>query len=230
MLSNPIAIVDIGSNSVRLVVYAGSARVPSPIFNEKVMAGLGREMPGGMLAEAAQERALAALRRFRILVDQMDVGRIRAVATAAVRDAQNGAAFIKRVRETGFDPEILSGEQEATMAGLGVLSGIPDADGLVGDLGGGSLELVDVGQGEVRASMSLRLGVLRLTETAIKPETLQKKLAKALDPSDFRKRGRKRPFYLVGGSWRALARLDMMLTRDPLPIMHGYAMTPGRLV
>jgi exopolyphosphatase/guanosine-5'-triphosphate,3'-diphosphate pyrophosphatase len=230
MLRDPVAIVDIGSNSVRLVVYAGSARVPTAIFNEKVMAGLGRDMPDGMLSDESQERALAALRRFRILVRQMQVGRIRVVATAAVRDAKNGAAFIKRVRATGFEPELLSGEQEAVMAGQGVLSGIPDADGLVGDLGGGSLELVDLRGGQVLAHASLPFGVLRLSASDGKGDGLQKKLAKALDELDFRKRGRRRAFYLVGGSWRSLARLDMMLTRYPLPIMHGYEMAPGRPV
>ncbi len=230
MLTGPTAIVDIGSNSVRLVVYAGSARVPSAIFNEKVMAGLGRDMPGGMLAEEAQERALAALRRFAILIRQMGVARTRVVATAAVRDAKNGAAFIGRVREMGFAPELLTGEQEGLMAGQGVLAGTPDADGLVGDLGGGSLELVDVRGGEVVESVSLPFGVLRLNGLAGKPEGLQKKLAKALDLLDFRKRGRKRSFYMVGGSWRALARLDMLLTRYPLPITHGYTMAPGRPV
>ncbi len=229
MLPDPIAIIDIGSNSVRLVVYAGSARVPSAIFNEKVMAGLGRDMGAGrMLAEAAQERALAALRRFRILTRQMRVGRTRVVATAAVRDAANGAAFIARVRETGFEPEVLSGEQEGVMAGQGVLSGIPDADGLVGELGGGSLELVDIADRQVRASTSLPLGVLRLNGAERKPDAVAKKIAKALDGLDFLKRGRKRTFYMVGGSWRTLARYDMWLTSYPLPITHQYVMTPAR--
>jgi exopolyphosphatase/guanosine-5'-triphosphate,3'-diphosphate pyrophosphatase len=229
MLTDPLAIIDIGSNSVRLVVYAGSTRVPSPIFNEKVMAGLGRGVgAGGMLSEEAQQRALAALGRFRILTRQMRVGRTRVVATAAVRDAANGAAFIERVRETGFEPELLSGEQEAVMAGQGVLSGIPDADGIVGDLGGGSLELVDISEGQVRRTVSLPLGVLRLNGLGAKPDAIAKKLAKALDGLDFRKRTRKRNFYLVGGSWRSLARLDMQLTGYPLPITHQYGMAPGR--
>ena len=227
MLTEPIAIVDIGSNSVRLVVYAGSARVPSAIFNEKVMAGLGRDMPTGMLAEEAQDRALAALRRFAILIRQMGLGRTRIVATAAVRDASNGPAFIDRIREMGFEPELLSGEQEGIMAGQGVLAGIPDADGLVGDLGGGSLELVDLRAGRIAQSVSLPFGVLRLNG-AVKGDAVQKKLAKALDAFDLGKIGRRRPFYLVGGSWRALARLDMLLTAYPLPIMHQYEMLPGR--
>lgn len=229
MLGAPLAIIDIGSNSVRLVVYAGSARVPSAIFNEKVMAGLGRDMPDGMLSGRAQDRALTALRRFRILTQQMGVGRTRVVATAAVRDADNGATFIERVREIGFDPEILSGDREGVMAGQGVLSGIPDADGIVGDLGGGSLELVDVCNGEIRSSISLPFGVLRLADLTGKTDALAKRLGKALDAFDFRKRGRKRAFYMVGGSWRALARLDMQLSHYPLPITHHYTMAPFRL-
>jgi exopolyphosphatase / guanosine-5'-triphosphate,3'-diphosphate pyrophosphatase len=156
----PVAIIDIGSNSVRLVVYSGAKRIPSVIFNEKVLAGLGREV--GAIGEAAQQRALAALDRFRLLVRQMGVIRTRTVATAAVREASNGAAFLARVRRLGFEPRVLSGEEEGKRAGQGVLSAIPDADGIVGDLGGGSLELVDVAAGRVGRRASLPLGVLRL--------------------------------------------------------------------
>jgi exopolyphosphatase/guanosine-5'-triphosphate,3'-diphosphate pyrophosphatase len=146
MYEKPVAIIDVGSNSVRLVVYAGSPRVPFILFNEKVLAGLGEGLAlSGELSVTSQDRALAALRRFHILTRQMDVGQVRVVATAAVRDAFNGAAFLGRIRDIGFEPEVLSGEQEARMAGQGVLSAIPEADGIVGDLGGGSLELVDRG-------------------------------------------------------------------------------------
>jgi exopolyphosphatase/guanosine-5'-triphosphate,3'-diphosphate pyrophosphatase len=226
----PVAIIDIGSNSVRLVVYAGSARVPFILFNEKVMAGLGEGLiRGGELSEASQERALAALRRFRILTRQMEVGEERVVATAAVRMASNGAGFLDRVREIGFDPDILSGEQEARVAGQGVISAIPEADGIVGDLGGGSLELVDVAGGEIRKAVSLPLGVLRIQPTLAKGEAaLARKVEKAVEEADFRKAARKRPFYLVGGSWRALARLDMLLSDYPLPIIHHYSMRSER--
>ncbi len=226
----PVAIIDIGSNSVRLVVYAGSARVPFILFNEKVMAGLGEGLSrGGELSEGSQQRALAALRRFRILTRQMEVGDERVVATAAVRVAANGAEFLDRVREIGFDPDILSGDQEARVAGQGVLSAIPEADGIVGDLGGGSLELVDIAGGEIRRAVSLSLGVLRIKSTLAKGEAaLEKKVAKTIEESGFRKSARKRPFYLVGGSWRALARLDMLLTEYPLPIMHQYNMRSER--
>src|SRR5918998_5198028 len=180
--SDPVAIVDIGSNSIRLVVYDGLDRIPSVIFNEKVMAGLGESLSqSGALSEASQDRAVAALRRFALLAKQMGVKRARVVATAAVRDASNGAAFLKRVRATGFKPEVLSGEQEAMMAGQGVLSGIPEADGIVGDLGGGSLELVDVADGTVRNKASLPFGVLRLDGAGAKGEkAVQKELQKAL--------------------------------------------------
>ena len=229
MLEAPIAIIDIGSNSVRLVVYAGPERIPSPIFNEKVMAGLGKNVAAtGRLGEEPQERALAALRRFRILTRQMGVRRTRVVATAAVREAENGDAFMDRVREIGFEPELLSGEEEGIMAGQGVLSGIPDADGIVGDLGGGSLELVDIADGKVVDSMSLPFGVLRIGALAKSEGGLARKLDKALDGRAVKKRARKRPFYLVGGSWRSLARLDMLLAEHPLPITHQYCMPPSR--
>jgi exopolyphosphatase / guanosine-5'-triphosphate,3'-diphosphate pyrophosphatase len=157
------------------------------------------------------------------------VRRVRVVATAAVREADNCRDFLKKVRSVGFDAEVLSGDEEAMMAGQGVLSAIPEADGIVGDLGGGSLELVDVADGEVVESASLPFGVLRMPALTEKGEgTLAKKLGRALDAIDFRKRCRKRPFYMVGGSWRALARLDMAVTQYPLPIMHHYRMEPGR--
>jgi exopolyphosphatase/guanosine-5'-triphosphate,3'-diphosphate pyrophosphatase len=232
MPGQPTAIIDIGSNSVRLVVYSGNERVPSTIFNEKVMAGLGKGLQRtGELAPAAQERALAAMRRFRLLTRQMEVERVCVVATAAVRDASNGGEFLGKVKALGFAPRILSGEEEGIMAGQGVLSSIPDADGIVGDLGGGSLELVDVEAGRVVHSASTPLGVLRLDALLDKGEaSFARRVAKTLEAAGFKKKGRKRPFYLVGGSWRTLARLDMSLTDYPLPILHHYRMSPDRLV
>jgi exopolyphosphatase/guanosine-5'-triphosphate,3'-diphosphate pyrophosphatase len=230
MFDKTVAIVDIGSNSVRLVVYAGSPRIPFILFNEKVLAGLGEGLAKtGQLTEQSQERAIAALRRFSILTRQMEVTDYCTVATAAVRDASNGAQFLDRVRNTGFDPEMLSGDEEALMAGQGVISGIPDADGIVGDLGGGSLELVDVGGGEIRRTVSLPLGVLRIKPIRARGgSALAKIVANSIERSGFSASARKRPFYLVGGTWRALARLDMQLSGYPLPIMHHYSMRSER--
>jgi exopolyphosphatase/guanosine-5'-triphosphate,3'-diphosphate pyrophosphatase len=229
-LREPVAIVDIGSNSVRLVVYAGAPRIPSVIFNEKVMAGLGASLAEtGRLGEDAQERALAAMRRFRLLIGQMGVRNTRVVATAAARDADNGGEFLDRIRALGLEPEVISGEMEGILAGEGVLSGIPEADGVIGDLGGGSLELAEVGAGKVGRSVSLPLGVLRIGEPGPKTEArVRKTLRAALAETGLGKRGRGRPFYMVGGSWRSLARLDLIATDYPLPITHQYHMAPGR--
>ena len=224
----PVAIVDIGSNSVRLVVYSGATRIPSVIFNEKVLAGLGRGVgETGRIGEAAEVRALAALERFHALTGQMGVVRTRVVATAAVREAANGAAFLDRVRRLGFKPRILSGEEEGKRAGQGVLSAIPDADGIVGDLGGGSLELVEVAGGRVRRSASLPLGVLRLDALAEKG-SFAKRVGKAVAAAGFEGACAGRPFYMVGGSWRAVARLDMALTKHPLPVTHQHRMAADR--
>jgi exopolyphosphatase/guanosine-5'-triphosphate,3'-diphosphate pyrophosphatase len=223
----PVAIIDIGSNSVRLVVYSGAKRIPSVIFNEKVLAGLGRDI--GEIGEVAQARALAALERFRLLVRQMGVARIRIVATAAVREASNGAQFLAKVRKLGFEPRILSGEEEGQRAGQGVLSAIPDADGIVGDLGGGSLELVEVSQGRVGRSVTMPLGVLRLDAFMAKGEaSFRKRVAKAVAAAGFSGAAAKRPFYLVGGSWRTLARLEMAIIGHPLPITHQHSMPIDR--
>ncbi len=136
----PVAVVDIGSNSVRLVVYDGLRRSPSPIFNEKVLCGLGKGVAiSGRLNEAAVTRALAALRRFRELVRQMGVARVFVVATAASREAKNGPDFIKAAEKAmACKIRVLTGKQEAHYAALGVMAGMPQADGLAGDLGGGS--------------------------------------------------------------------------------------------
>ena len=143
--------MDIGSNSVRLVVYDGLRRSPSPIFNEKVLCGLGKGVAiTGRLNEAAISRALASLRRFRTLAKQIGVKQVYAVATAAAREAENGEEFIDEAEKAlGAGIHVLTGKEEARFAALGVLSGIPEADGLAGDLGGGSLELIDIKDGKL---------------------------------------------------------------------------------
>jgi exopolyphosphatase/guanosine-5'-triphosphate,3'-diphosphate pyrophosphatase len=227
--AEPAAIIDIGSNSVRLVVYAGPERIPSPIFNEKVLAGLGSGLErSGRLPAEAREKALAELRRFKLLIEHMKVKQMRVVATAAIRDAVDGSDFVREVNRIGFDCEVLSAEAEAHLAGEGVLSAIPQADGIVGDLGGGSLELVEVAQGRASAGISLPLGVLRLEATARGERAARKLLRAALKQTDLRERAKGRKFYMVGGSWRALARIDMIATDFPLPITHQYRIKTAR--
>jgi exopolyphosphatase/guanosine-5'-triphosphate,3'-diphosphate pyrophosphatase len=227
--AEPIGIIDIGSNSVRLVVYAGPVRIPTPIFNEKVLAGLGTGLERGRtLHEEAREKALAALRRFKLLLDHMRVKRTQVVATAAIRDAEDGPQFVREVERIGFDCEVLSADEEASLAGEGVMSGIPDANGIVGDLGGGSLELVDVSNAGASGGISLPLGVLRLDPSPRGEREARKILKAALKKSLLGEAARGRAFYMVGGSWRALARIDMLATDFPLPITHQYRMKPAR--
>lgn len=164
--SESIAVIDIGSNSVRLVVYEDKTRNLAPIFNEKTLCGLGREVQStGLLAPDAVAKALAALKRFKALCKVMKVGEVHAIATAACRDATNGPDFIARAeRICGCPIEILSGAREAKLSALGVASGVYKPDGIVGDLGGGSLELIDVRGHRLRAGLTLPLGGLALQE------------------------------------------------------------------
>jgi exopolyphosphatase/guanosine-5'-triphosphate,3'-diphosphate pyrophosphatase len=225
----PIAIIDIGSNSVRLVVYAGAERVPRVIFNEKVLAGLGLGVgETGKISRESWAIAIAMLERFKLLLRYMGVRQTKVVATAAVRDAKNGPEFVDAVEQIGLECRVISAEEEAWLAGEGVLSAIPNADGIVGDLGGGSLELVEVRDGLAGRGISLPLGVLRLKTTGGGRKDAAAILRKALRKNDLREKARGRTLYLVGGSWRALARIDMLATNYPLPITHGYCLSPDR--
>jgi exopolyphosphatase/guanosine-5'-triphosphate,3'-diphosphate pyrophosphatase len=188
------------------------------------MAGLGKGLAAtGKLDPQAVERAFVALERFRLVADKIGVATLHTVATAAVRDASNGTGFLARAAGIGLRVTVLSGEEEAEMAGEGVLAAFPEADGIVGDLGGGSLELARVRNGQVHDRASFPLGVLRVSEIRRKgPRALRQQVEHML--AGWRGRGADLPFYLVGGSWRALARLVMHMTDYPLPIVHGYAM------
>ena len=225
----PIGIIDIGSNSIRLVIYEGEGRIPSILFNEKIMAGLGKGLGRtGLLDPNAVERTIVALARFRRLAEDMGVARLRTVATAAVRDASNGPDLIARLAAIGLPVELLPGTAEAALAGHGVLAAIPDADGIVGDLGGGSLELVGVGGGTVGKGVSIPFGVLRVAQMKLaSARALDRVLGKALTKAAWRGTAEGQPFYMVGGSWRALARLHQALTDYPLPIVHQYRMAPS---
>ena len=222
------AIIDIGSNSIRLVVYQGHARLPAILFNEKVLAGLGRGLAAdGSIDSPAMAAARIALARFAAVSRAMEVADLRTVATAAVRDAKNGGELIAAAEALGLKVEILSGKREARAAGEGVLSAIPEADGIVGDLGGGSLELVRVRNGRIEDRVSFPLGVLRIAGARAKRgKVLERLVARMVRDAGWTGKGKGLPLYLVGGSWRALARLDMTLSGYPLPVIHQYVMTP----
>jgi exopolyphosphatase / guanosine-5'-triphosphate,3'-diphosphate pyrophosphatase len=224
--ASSVAVIDIGSNSVRLVVYEAMTRSLVSLFNEKTLCGLGREVQStGLLAPDAVAKALTSLRRFRALCKIMKVGRVYAIATAACRDATNGPDFIaKAERICGISIEILSGPREAKLSALGVVSGIHNPDGIVGDLGGGSLELIDVRGNRVRQGVTLPLGSLALQDASDKSLKRAERIVKTdLSGVAQLKAGRGRTFYAVGGTWRALARIHIIQSGYPLRVMHGYS-------
>jgi exopolyphosphatase/guanosine-5'-triphosphate,3'-diphosphate pyrophosphatase len=221
------AVVDIGSNSVRLVIYEVTRAAALPYFNEKVLAGLGRGLPEtGHLSPSGVDQAIAALRRYRAILTGLGVTQVIAVATAAVRDASDGADFARRAAaELGAKLHILSGSDEGRLSALGVRVGFDNPDGIVGDLGGSSLEfhrITPAGQDGMGETHKLGPFALSHLENA-KPSERRKAIRKALKQSELLTSGARR-FYAVGGSWRALASVHMEIKSYPLAILHGYRM------
>ena len=222
-----VGVVDVGSNSVRLVVFDGAARSPAYFYNEKIMCALGAGLSdSGVLNPEGRVRALSAMRRFQHLAQGMGLASLTVVATAAVRDASDGPDFCAEVkRETGLRIWVIDGEEEARLSAQGVLLGWPGSYGLVCDIGGSSMELAEIRQGRVGRRVTSSLGPLKLREIkggkkgrqAHIKETL-KTLSEAMGPQRDR-------LFLVGGSWRAIARIDMYRRGYPLHVLHEYRMT-----
>ncbi|MEE8393749.1 MAG: Ppx/GppA family phosphatase [Rhodospirillales bacterium] len=225
-----VGVVDIGSNTVRLVVYDTPTRLPIPMFNEKARCGLGEGLgKSRKLNKEGVARAMEAMARFVHLAGAMGVERLDVVATSAVREAKDGPAFAAQLEKRfGCRVEVLSGAEEARLAALGLLSGVPDADGLLGDLGGGSLDLVVIDHGAFGQYATTPLGHLRLAEEARgKPKKAQSFIARHLDGLSFIKEIKGRTFYAVGGSWRGLARLFIEQTNYPLHVIDNYTISRG---
>ncbi|MBL6453823.1 Ppx/GppA family phosphatase [Belnapia sp. T6] len=221
-------VVDLGSNSVRLVVFEGRGRNPQAIFNEKAVLGLGRGLQTtGRLNDDAIGPALTVLTRYHAVAHAMHADPLEVVATAAVRDAENGPAFVAAMQERipGLRIRILTGEEEARLSADGVLLGFPGADGILGDLGGGSLEVVRLTEGRVMRAASLPIGAIRLAERAGGEVARARAIAEAeLAKHSWLAEGGGRDLYLVGGAWRALARMHMAQTGYPLAIVHHYVL------
>ncbi len=221
-----VAVIDVGSNSVRLVLYRLEGRAIWQVYNEKVLAGLGRNLAEtGRLAPDGVLAGMAARRRFRAVLDGAGPAQVFCAATAAVREARDGRVFVDRVRaETGLAIRVLSGEEEAHYSALGVIAGQPKAEGVVGDLGGSSLELVRIVDGRPESGITLPLGPFALgapgpLDPLALGRTIRARLARAA------------PVYsaaclhAVGGAWRNIALIHMDATRYPLRIVHQYEMT-----
>ncbi|WP_373235684.1 Ppx/GppA family phosphatase [Cohaesibacter celericrescens] len=223
--SAPIAVIDIGSNSVRLVMYEREARAPVPMYNEKHLCGLGRGVANtGKLDKRAVDAAFSALRRFRFLIDHAGVGNLNILATAAAREASNGAIFLEEVEKIcGCKPLVLSGEQEAQKSAMGIVSSMLEPDGIVGDLGGGSLELISVDGAKLGEGATYPLGGLRIQDSSKGSVKQAMKIAKSeLESSVQLDQLEGKAFYAVGGTWRAFGKLHMASIGYPLNVMHHY--------
>ncbi len=226
-----VGVVDIGSNSVRLVVFDGAARSPAYFFNEKILCGLGAGLPEtGLLNPEGRARALAAIRRFQLLAEGMDLPPLTAVATAAVREASDGPDFCAEVaRETGLKIYVIDGAEEARLSAQGVLLGWPEAEGLVCDIGGSSMELAQISGRAVGKRITSPLGPLKLAGIPGGKAGLKRHIGEVVDGLAEQMGTRPERMFLVGGSWRAIARLDMLRQEYPLPVLHEYRMRPRAL-
>jgi exopolyphosphatase/guanosine-5'-triphosphate,3'-diphosphate pyrophosphatase len=221
-----IAVIDVGSNSVRLVVFEGAERAPDYFFNEKVSCGLGAKIAStGRLDPEGRARALEVLARFAALLERIGVTSVDAVATAAVRDAADGPAFCDEVAaRTDLRLRVIAGEEEARLSARGVLLAEPETEGLVVDMGGASLEIATVAEGSVGPRVTLDLGPQRLAglQGAALLKAIDAEYARALKALP-RVQG---TLTLVGGAWRAFAKIHMHRTGHPLQVLHGYRVDP----
>lgn len=228
LIQPPRAVIDIGSNTVRMVIYEGTGRAPEVVWNEKVAARLGRDLSEtGRIPEEAWDEAMGALSRYALIIGDLGIEDVQTVATAAARDAENGAEFLEAVADLGLNPRLLSGEEEACASAMGALGAFPGAKGVVADLGGGSLELVSIADNTCHEASSLQLGTLRLPAlrdrgpegfTAAVHDQLASVGWAAAHPG---------PMYMIGGTWRALAAYAMREVDYPLSDPHGYTLAPA---
>ena len=225
-----VAVVDIGSNTVRLVVYDAPTRLPIPVFNEKAECGLVRGLnETGRLNPEGVEEAIRSLKRFSLLSESMKVEEIALLATAAVREAADGQAFVERISMTfGLEVRVLSGEEEARLSALGLLSGRRLIDGLLADIGGGSVDLVEVRKGQFGRSGTLPLGHLRLRERSGESGIEAMRIVtEALDELPWLSTVKGRNLFLAGGGCRALARVFIAHANYPLHVVDGYKIRRG---
>ena len=223
--AQPVAVLDIGSNSVRLVVYERHARALTPLYNEKSSCALGRGLAAtGRIADANMDRALTAMQRFALVARLMRVGKVHVLATSAVRDAANSQSFVSAIEQVmGEDVRVLSGEEEAHFAALGVLAGIPQFAGIVGDLGGGSLELSSLSIGREAVGETHELGVIRLQDDSGGSPVRATALARArLKSSKLVKGHPSKLFCAIGGTWRSFAKILQVQSKYPLHMVQHY--------
>ncbi|HEX2939789.1 MAG TPA: Ppx/GppA family phosphatase, partial [Rhodopila sp.] len=183
----------------------------------------------GRLNEEAVVQTLTVMHRYHAVARGLGANPFEVLATAAVRDAVNGPAFVETLRQRlpGVPIHILSGQEEAAYAADGMLCGIPEADGILADIGGGSLEVVQLTNGVRGLSQTLKLGIIRLSERSGGDPVRARAIAETdLQSVPWLEEGAGKGLYLVGGAWRALARIHIAQSGYPLAMVHHY--TIGR--
>ncbi len=222
-----VGVVDVGSNSVRMVVFDGAARSPAYFYNEKVMCELGAGLSEtGHLNPHGRERAMAALRRFQRIAEDLGLPGLHVVATAAVREAKDGPEFCQDVKaKTGLHVAVIDGQEEARLSAQGVMLGWPGAFGLICDIGGSSMELAEIGGGNVGRRMTSALGPLKLRDIKGGRRARKAHIKSTMEELHSQMGQQRDRLFLVGGSWRAFARLDMLRRGYPLNVLHEYRMT-----
>ncbi len=219
------AVIDIGSNSIRLVVYDDLSRSPFPRFNEKSLCALGAGIDDeGRLTAEAIDRAVHAVRRFNAIAKAMRVEQVHVIATEATRRALNGGDLVDAIRaSTGLQTRVLTGEEEATYAAYGVISGFYKPKGLSGDLGGGSLEVAEVlGDRVGERLVSMPLGALPVLKLLREGIDSAKKAIDAILRDQLPPMLTEPVFYAIGGGWRALARVHLAMNAAPISVVHGH--------
>jgi len=224
-----VGVVDVGSNSVRMVVFDGAARSPAYFYNEKIMCALGAGLgQTGILNPEGRARALSALHRFKALSEGMGLPPLTIVATAAVRDARDGPEFCAQVQaETGLKIWVIDGEEEARLSAQGVLLGWPGSYGLVCDIGGSSMEFAEISDGRVGARVTSALGPLKLRDLKGGKKARKAHIKDTVQALHTKMGAQRDRLFLVGGSWRAIARIDMLRRDYPLHVLHEYRMSPA---
>ncbi len=228
-----VGVLDIGSNSVRFVIYELFGSAFSPIYNEKVLAGLGRELRStGNLSPVGRKLALDAIARFKIIADAHKLDQILIGATAALREADDAQDFIKDVKDaTGLDVTAVSGREEARLTAQGVIAAEPRAKGIVADLGGASLELIHIQHRKIQKGNSYPIGPFQMLGADLSAlqktdiDKIKSRIRAALNQQNSLPEGQN--LYLVGGAWRNLASVHQARHLYPLKTIQSYTLKPG---
>jgi exopolyphosphatase/guanosine-5'-triphosphate,3'-diphosphate pyrophosphatase len=236
---DPVAVIDIGSNSGRVMIYRREAGGHLYILaGSRASLRLARGMDRGRIPLEALDRTFEALRDFQSIARGSGVKRIVAAGTSALRDAANGPAFIRRVRrELGLSLQVLSGVEEARYGFLGAVGGLPVDDGILFDLGGGSLQVGRFLGRRLLGAGSLPLGALRVSDaflrsdppTAREVRRLRQHAKRVIEGAGLVELGPDQELVGTGGTLRNLARIDQRASGYPIPRLHGYVLTRGRL-